>query len=266
MNLNGLPEDVLIGIKNLTEDEQFQKRFANDELLDNLQAQKHNASIEFQQLLLTLHKRTMIGGISFKPVTLALFCYLFSLQSNAICDVQKVTKDDLDIFFYLLQTKDYTHNLDDLFKFSYDYGKRVLGLNFNEMLYIFDKIYQIQLKCYSMFPKNKTGDGKVYYNVDWMLNIISKVKPLTSYTTQQLYTQISISQIYYYYAQFRRMRGDTSIIARNSQEILDEQDSRMIEMVLDRLVQKKVVDSSKKQEYFDIMKKKQEKIQENNNG
>ena len=257
MELNKLPSEVALEVKKLTEDEQFQKRFAEDKHLDTLQAQKHDRAIEFQQLMLAINKKNLIGGISFKPATLAMYSYLYCLQSNIVGDMSKITKDDLDIYFYLLQTRNYTTNIQQLISESNNYGERVLGLNYNEMIYVFNKLYSIQFKVRSLFPRNSNG-SKIPQNVDWMVGVAAKIKPFVSYTTQQIYTQVSLSEIYYYFAHYLRMRGDNSIFIRSDEEILDEMDSRMIELVVQRLIQKKIIDSAKKDEYFDLMKKKRE--------
>lgn len=262
MNITHLPPEVSQQIVLLTVDDEFQKKFRNDALLDKLEAQKHNPNIEFQELLLSLNKRHMIGGISFKPITLALYGYLYCIKSNVLYDIDKITKEDLDIFFYLLQTREFTYDMKRLLSQSMDYCKKTYGLDFEVMLYVFHKIYQIQWKVMSLFPHTGIDDEPIF-NVDRITSIVAKVKQLTSYTTEQLYTEISCSQIYYYFAQFLRLRGTDGIFTRNNQQILDEMDSRMIELVLERLIQKGKIDASKKQEYFDIMKKKQDKIQEN---
>lgn len=263
MDLNRLPSNIAYEVKMLTDDDQFQKKFSEDKLLDYLEAQKHDKAIEFQQLQLLLYKRNMIGGVAFKPITMALNSYLYCLESNIIKDVQKITMDDLDVFFYLLQTQNYTYDVQKLLRESHNFCKKQYNMNFNQAVYVFNQLSHIELKVLKLFPQASKENEQIL-NVDWMLGILSKVKPYTSYTTEQLYTKVSIMEIYYWYAQYRKNHGDNSIVARNNDEINDEMDSRMIELVVQRLIQKGILDSSKKQEYFDLMKNNNR--EEQNNG
>lgn len=263
MILNNLPSNVAQQIVNLTEDQQFQKRFAEDKLLDHLQAQKHDRNITMQELLLLLNRKTLMFGTAFKPITLSLFCYLYCIKSNIVGNLLEMTTLDLDVFFYLLQTKDYTSDMKRLLQKSENYCENELELNYNQALYVFNKIYQIEFKVFSLFPRvGDDEDEEAVYDLDWVTNIASKVKPFTSYTTQQLYTQVPVMEIYYYYAQYLRSNGSDSIFLRSNEQILDEMDSRTIVLVLDRLIQKKVITPDKKQEYFDLMKN----IKENKDG
>lgn len=262
MDFNKLPPNIMQQVFNLLSDSQYQKRLKEDKVINYLQSQQHDKSIELQQLLLTLYKKNVIGGIAFKPITFALFSYLYCLKSNIVFEMSKITKDDLDLFFYLLQTKNFTYNISELMKQSYNFGERQYGLTHNDMIVIFNILYKIEFKAFALFPNSSTSEEEPCFNVDWMLNIISKVKPMVSYTTEQLYNQISVSQIYYYYAHYRRMNGDNSIMLRNSQEILDEIDSRTINILITRLIQKGVLQKQDYKKYFDLMKVSKEK----NNG
>lgn len=262
MNLNKLPPNILSEVVKLSEDEQFQKKFSEDELLDKLEAQKHNKDIELNQLLLLLNRKTLICGVAYKPITMALYSYLYCLQSHIVTDMDKITKEDLDLFFYLLQTKNFTNNMKELLVNCVNYCQKELNLNYNQTIFIFNRLYAIQFKVLSYFPRIANTGSTPIFNVDWMLNIISKVKPYTSYSTHQLYTEVPVMEIYYYFAAFLRNNGENSIFVRNDEEILDEMDSRMIEMVIERLVEKKVIDQSDHQKYFDLMKQKQKRENE----
>lgn len=259
MILNKVPPNIAGQIKNLTVDEQFQKRFAEDKILDTLEAQKHDKNISFQELLLLITRRTFLLGISFKPMTLALYSYLYSIQSNIIKNINKATKEDLDIFFYLLQTKNFTRDVKELLFKSSDYGNKELGLDYNAMIFVFNKLYSIEFKVLSLFPRITNGEQQPIFDVDWMLNITSKVKPYVSYSTQQIYTEVPVMQLYYYYAQYLRNNGSESIFVRSDEEILDEMDSRMIDMVIQRLVQKNVLTKDQYKEIFDLLKQNKEK-------
>ena len=263
MILNNLPKNIVDEVFKLIEDQQFQKRFSEDKVLDMLQAQKHNKDIEFQQLQLLLYKKNIIDGIAFKPITLALYSYLYSIKSNIVFKIEDATIDDLDEFFYILQTGNYEHDIKQLVLKSDDYCNKELHLAQHEAIKIFNRLYQIQFKVFSLFPRISNEGEEPIFNVDWMLNIISKIKPYVSYTTEELYTKVSVMQIYYYYAQYLRNNGSDSIFIRSEQQILDEMDNRTIDLVLDRLIQKQIIKQDQRKEYFDLMKQNEK---EDSNG
>lgn len=254
MILNNLSPEIELQVFELLGDDQFTKQLSEDKVIDYLQAQKHDSAIESQELQLLLKRKNMFNNIAFKPITLALLSYLYTIKSNIIFDMNKINKTDLDIFFYLLQTKNYTYNIEQLFQQSEQYCKRKLNLSYTDSIKIFNKLYYIEFKVFSLFPRTNGEGVEIHLNVDWIINIISKIKSYVSYSTQELYTQVSVMQIYYYYAWWCRNNGDNSIILRDEQEILDEIDSRTIEIIVERLIQKKILKIEQKEEYFNLMK------------
>lgn len=240
MNLNTLPQDLQQAVVDLTEDEQFQKIFKEDEQLDYLESLQHDKQIEFHQLQLMLYKKLNIFGLEFNPLTIALYSYLYSIQSPIVFDIKKTTMIDLDVFFYLLQTKDYNWNMKQLLAKSAGYIKNVLHLNEKQIVKVFEKIYKIEFRCLNLFPKDDS-EKKPMFNVDWITSITSKVKPLTSYSSEQIYKDISITEIYYYFANFCRMQGDQRIFIRTEDEILAEEDKRICQLIVERLVKKGVI-------------------------
>lgn len=260
MELQNLPKDIVQQIALLTKDQQFQKRFGEDKELDKLDEQKHNQQIQFLQLQLLLHKKIRLYGIDFNPITVALFSYLYSIRSPVILKKGDITVVDLNIFFYLLQTKDYNSDIGLVLQKSMNYCKRVLNLTTEQATEVFNKMYKIQFRVLSMFPSNTNGDVECLFNVDWALNLISKVKELVSYTTEQLYKDVSIMQIYYYFADYCRNNGSEAIFIRTEQQILFEEDKRVCQLVLERLVEKNVIKKEQVDKYLELMiTKSQEK-------
>ena len=240
MRLETLSKDIQQAVFNLTEDQEFQKIFAEDKQLDYLQSLKHDKQIEFYELQLLINKKIRLFDIDFNPITIALYSYLYSIKSNIVFDIDHITTVDLDLFFYLLQTKDYNFDLKQLLIKSMGYCQKELKLSLNQTIELFKKIYKIEFRCLNLFPRTNQ-QKEALFNADWMTSIVSKVKPLTSYSTVQLYKDVSLSQIYYYFANYCRMQGDQSIFIRTEEEILFEEDLRMCELVVDRLIEKGVI-------------------------
>jgi hypothetical protein len=60
---------------------------------------------------------------------------------------------DIDLFFYLLQTKDYNFNLKEVLLKSTDYCNKVLKLTETKAVELFSKIYKVEFRCLNLFPK-----------------------------------------------------------------------------------------------------------------
>ena len=252
MNLNKIDKRIQQAICDLIIDEQFQKRFAEDKTLDYLDSLKHDKGIEIQELQLAWNKKIVLFGIELNPITLALYSYLYCIKSPIISDIHNITMIDLDIFFYLLQTKDYTTDLKQLMNNSINYTNAVMKINQATAIKLFEQIYKIEFRCLNLFPR-VDQEKEALFNLDWMTSIVSKVKPLTSYTTEQLYTEISITQIYYYFANYCRMQGDQRIFIRTEDEILFEQERRMCQLVVDRIIQKGIILESQRDKIIELI-------------
>lgn len=253
MNFNKLPQNIQQEIIQLTEDQVFQKRFAEDQQLDYLESLKHDKQIEFHELQLILNRKLKLFGKEFNPLSIALYSYLYSIKSNIVFDLQKVTSIDMDLFFYLLQTKDFNYDLKTVLLKSANYCQGVLKIKPEDIGKVFGKIYKICFRCLNLFPRS--GEQKdALFNVDWITSIVSKVKPLTSYSTEELYKDVSMSQIYYYFANYCRMQGDQRIFIRTEEEILYEEDYRMCELIVDRLIEKGVIANTQRDNILNQIK------------
>lgn len=257
MNLNKVDKKIQQAICDLIVDEEFQKRFALDKELDYLQSLKHDKGIEIQELQLALTKKIVLFGIELNPITLALYSFLYCIKSPIVNDIHNITQIDLDIFFYLLQTKDYTTSMKQLMNNSLNYTSEVMKINQASAVKLFEQIYKIEFRCLNLFPRTDQ-EKEALFNMDWMTSIVSKVKPLTSYTTEQLYNYVSVTQIYYYFANFCRMQGDQRIYIRTEDELLYEEDHRMCQLVVDRIIQKGIIQVSQRDKIIDLIVEKQE--------
>lgn len=252
MDFNVLPINVQEQIKNLVFDQQFQKRFSQDKELDKLDEQKHDKEIQFYQLQLLLNRCMNLCNIKFNPITIALFCYLYTIKSSVIVKDRDITMIDLDIFFYLLQTKDYNFDIKSVYQKSLNYCSRVLHLEQKDVISVFNKIYKVQFRVLSLFP-NKGEESQCLFNLDWALNFVSRIKPLVSYSTMQIYKDVPITQLYYYFADYCRGNGSDSIYIRTEQQILIEEDHRICQLVLERLVEKGIILKEQVDKYLKLI-------------
>lgn len=61
---------------------------------------------------------------------------------------------------------------------------------------------------------------------------------------------MSLAEACYYFAQYRRMNGSDQIYKRTPEQILQLEDHRAAEMVIERLIEKKVISPEQKQKWL----------------
>ena len=279
MRFSEVPIELQVHIEQLTRDKVFQQRFATDEVLDQLDALKYDPFIEYWEMQLLLHNKFRIRQIQqvkkgffnkikktlynllgkkdspyiqFEPMTLGLWSYLYTIKSPFVLDEEKYTTIDLDIFFYLLQTKNFSLELKDLIVKSMNYSSQVLKLTQQQAVEAIDKIFKISLRVLNMFPRLQAQKEAVF-NADWITSLVTKVVQVSSYSTQELYKDISMCEVYYLFAQYCREKGSEAIFLRTEEEILAEEDLRATTLVVERLIELGHIDQSNKQYYINLI-------------
>ena len=233
MVFSSLPQNIQVAIYHLTTDEEFQQRFGDDKVLDQLEDLKYDPFIEYCEFQTTVHNKlcfvlksnSRLNRIKFlkkiierynlferrvelEPMTLALWAYLYTIKNPIVVSEEKANMSimDINIFFYLLQTKNYECSPDELLLNSMNYCRRKMKLTELEAIEIFKKILKINFRVLNMFPRIQ-AERKAVFNVDWMTSIVTKVSKVSSYSTQELYKDVPFCEMYYLFAQFCRENG-----------------------------------------------------------
>lgn len=279
MVFSSLPQHIQYAIYKLTTDDEFQKRFGEDQVLDQLDELKYDPFIEWCEYQTAMHNKfccVLKNNLKFlklrylkflkqfiechhlferhveiEPMTLALWAYLYTIKSPVVSieEDENISILDINIFFYLLQTKDYGCTPGELLTNSMNYCTDKMNLSELEAIEIFQKIIKINFRVLNMFPKLKI-ERKSVFNVDWMTSIATKVKQVSSYSTQEIYKEVPFCEIYYLFAQYCRQNGSEAIYLRTEEEIQIEIDLRSTELVVDRLIEKNVIEQDDRDYYI----------------
>lgn len=252
MKFSDVPFEVQIHIEQLVRDKVFQQRFATDEILDQLDALKYDPFIQYNQIQLIMHNKIKLYGVQFEPMTLGLWSYLYTIKSPFVLNEEKYTTIDLDIFLYLLQTKNYNLELNELIMKSMNYSSQVLNLTQQQTVSVVQKLFKITLRVLNMFPRLQ-AEKKAVFNADWITSLVTKVVQVSSYSTQELYKDISMCEVYYLFAQYCREKGSEAIFLRTEEEILAEEDLRATTLVVERLIELGHIDQANKQYYIKLI-------------
>lgn len=252
MRFSEVPFELQVHIEQLCRDKVFQQRFATDEVLDQLDQLKYDPFIEYNQIQLILHNKLKFFGVQFQPMTLGLWAYLYSIKSPLVFEQKTTTTLDADIFFYLLETKNFSLDLDELIKVSLNYSKDVLNFTKEQTQDVIQKLFKISFRVLNMFPRLKV-ENKPVFNADWITSLVTKVSQVSSYSTQDLYKQVPICEVYYLFAQYCREKGSEAIFLRTEEEILAEQDLRATTLVVERLIELGHIDETNKEYYIKLI-------------
>lgn len=276
MDFRKIPKQIQPYILQLTDDDVFLERYDTDEELNKLDRLKYDPFIQFNQLQLLLNEQLKFSNIQpksksrfvqviqklfhkspspyilFKPITLALWSYLYNIKSPLILEEGKITTVDIDLFFYLLETKNFGPLKTVLEKSSnFCFNKyKLTAVQMNEYL---TKMIRISFRVLNMFPKLKVEGAKPAFNVDWLTSIATKAAQVSNYNIKDVYNKISVCQAYYLFAQFCREKGSESIYLRTEEEIMWEEDLRSTILIVERLIELKAIEQKDKQFYINLI-------------
>ena len=203
----------------MANDDDFQKILAEDKILNELEAEKNNATDEYFQLMMVLSKIFKIGGISVSCITPAIWAYLFSIGNGYTIAEKPITDMDTDIFIYILSkgltsiNQNIVENAAGFCKSNnLDYFQTQADLK--TLIYLSFR----PLEMLKMLPSIK-GDG-VRFNADWLTKITSVVCPMTNKTSDEVIFNMSLTEVFYYFVQMARKTDTNNLIKRlNSDQI-----------------------------------------------
>lgn len=257
MNFSKVPKQIQPYILKLTDDDVFLERYDTDEILNQLDQLKYDPFIQFNQFQLVLNEQLEFNDIKFKPITLALWSYLYVIKSPLIVEEGKITTVDVDLFFYLLETKNFGP-LKSVLEKSTNYCLNNYKLDATQLKDCLQKMIKVSFRVLNMFPKLKVEGNKPTFNVDWLTSIATKAAQVSNYNIKDVYNRISVCEAYYLFAQYCREKGSQSIYLRTEEEIMWEEDLRSTILVVERLIELKAIEQKDKEFYINLIHCEQE--------
>ena len=258
MNFRKLNKHIQQGIKALTLDEEFQKRFGSDEILDQLDQQKYNPT---EQLLLFQsinNEKIEIYQQKIKPITPKIWTFLWIIDSPFINTKKEISQVDIDIFLYLMQNQVKDIIPSNIVSEAVGYCQKN-NIDYEVAVKIIYQAMRLAFKPLSLFPKsNISGNVQMYYDSEWLTGTIAKVHAVTGLFPEQI-MNMSLTAICYYFAQFAKMNGAENIYRRSPEEILDAQDKRCCELIVQRLIENGVIKEEQRFEIYNIISTPEQK-------
>ena len=173
-------------------DDKFKEIMQNDEVLNELEAQKNNKVDQYFELSCILFKRFKIAGITCIPITPIIWCFLYCIKNKIVCGGE-VNKDDVDQFLYLL------HNgievLDE------DFLKKAHGfcvendIDYQYALTEIIDMIKLTFRPLEMFPRPNIKDQDVRFNVDWLTKVVGMACRICNKTSDEVMLNMSLCDL-----------------------------------------------------------------------
>lgn len=218
--------DVILAMQ----DDAFQKILQEDQIINELEKEKYNPNLEFNELMAIISKIYKVNGIVVQAITPAVWAFLFAI-GNAYCKHEKPQHIDTDIFMYIISN--------GISNIGQDLVLSASGFCVENNIDYYDTEREIKDFIYLMFRplemlNNYAGSNdndEVRYNADWITKIVSVVCPLTNKTSDDVIYNMSLTECFYYMIQHARKFDDKGLIKRkNSAEIEAEIFRRTMEL------------------------------------
>lgn len=245
MYFNKLPQHLQVQIEKLTRDDEFQHRFGTDKQLDQIENMKLDKAALSRQFEYLINGYETVSDKKLHPLTLSKVTFLWLKNSPFLelnLDVNTIKQEDVDLFFYVLNTN--IRKID--FQFSKAQSLNFFSINFPELtfedgialaLHITHLMFT-PLKYFSYEQKRTEGNVTVDYSIRWLTGMAIAVRQVTGYDIDFIIQELPLNIICYYYVQFRRKNGQ-QINDRSDEEILIMIDQRCVNIILDYWIEKR---------------------------
>ena len=206
----------------MASDDEFQKILEKDEVLNELEAEKNNATDQYFELMMILSKIFKIGGVPVSCITPAIWAFLFSTGNAYAVRDKQISDIDTDIMLFLLSkglknvNQDYIEKAVGFCKLNnLDYAETKADLK--TLVYLSFR----PLEMLRMLPSAKGGE--IRYNADWLTRVVSIVCPMTGKSADQVLFNMSLTECFYYFVQQARKTDTHNLIKRLNSDQINEQ-------------------------------------------
>ena len=201
------------------QDQQFQKILENDQVINNLEKEKYDETMQFQQLMSILSKIFKINGVIVQVLTPAIWSFLYCIGSPFTIKKKKVEKIDVDIFMHIL-SNGISNLSDDLISDAAGFCDKN-KIDWKETQRDINTFIYLSFRPLEMLPITMLNTTEqVRYNSDWLTRLVAVVAPLTNKKSDDIIFNMSLTECFYYVIQNARKNDDKNLIKRkNSDQI-----------------------------------------------
>ena len=218
--------DIILAMQ----DDAFKQILENDEIINDLEKEKYNASLEFNELMNVLSRIFKVNGVICQTITPAIWSYLFCIGNAYAVPGKKIENIDTDIFLYLLNNSLQAVDGDIIVKAAGFCQQQ--GIDYIQTQADLKSLVYLSFRPLEMLNSIAgNAPDEVRFNADWLTKIVSVVAPLTNRTSQDIIFNMSLTECFYYMIQNARKSDDKGLIKRkNTDDIQAQIYKRTIEL------------------------------------
>ena len=147
----------------------FQQLLAEDSFLRSLDIDSSSRTEELHQLLALGGVPQQVGNLKIRPLTAGVWSFLWCVGSNYVCDMQKITEADTDLFLCLLCQKklpDMKEGVAGVLAESANWCRK-FGIDYSECAAFLMQCVQEAFMPFSLMPP-PTGGGDPDWGCVWL--------------------------------------------------------------------------------------------------
>lgn len=186
-------------------DDEFQKIFQEDEILEKLEKQRYNRTNEFFEFCL-LDKEGSISlcNMPVQKLTPKKWCLLWILKNQFTINAKKVTKQDIDNFLYVI-----THDINSIQQIlnAVDFCTKN-QIDYEQAEREILQYITINFKPLTMLPTVHSGmEEEPNYGIQWLIHLSSTVARMAGVSAVEVMNHYSINTCYYYLIEDLKEKG-----------------------------------------------------------
>lgn len=209
----------------LSRSQEFQELLNSDPHLDELNRSKYDHAADFYSLMELLRGSFLIENIPVKPLTPAIWSFLWGIGNHYTTSIREITESDTDIFLYLLinGVKDLGCDIEELPAIASGFCPS-MGLDYQTAVRELIKAVNQAFRPFDMLPKTEgSSSDPACYDVDWLVRLCSVVAQESHEKAADIMFNMPLSTCFYYYVNALRKNDTKGLIRkRTSGEISRE--------------------------------------------
>lgn len=216
-------------LERLSNNPAFQRAYASDPQLDELERMAASADFDAKKELLTFFGGNWLicGTMEVRPITAGVASLLWLIDSPYICRRDTLNRD-VDAALCVVAERLDALSSGDVFEYSLGYCERN-GLDRREVDAQLREAVSLCVHPFTVFPPPADKE-EMKFDCEWLGSLVRKANAVAGLTPDQAIWETPLMSVGYYVVEYHRSQGE-KLVRVPKKEILDSIFDRTYEMV-----------------------------------
>jgi len=217
----------------LSRSKEFQKLLNDDPYLDELNRSRYDHAAEFASLSEIFGIPLKIGSLIVRPLTPALWAFLWGIGNTYTGDVEKITESDTDVFLYLISREKLDFKPDEISSIpvkAHGWCAK-FGIGYPEAAVALIGMIHRAFRPLEMLPKVEASADYPSFDADWLTRLCCTVANESGNPLEHVMYSMPLSLVYWCFVNHLRKNDDKGFIRKRS----NDEVSREIVLYVDSL-------------------------------